>query len=661
MKISGIGLFIRKLAFLKFNYWTTEMIFLVSFSMVLVLLAITMPPVLTGDGAYYFAMLDGIANNYSPAITQGFRESHPGYELTKMTLLGRDGKLYGWHFFAFPLLCLPAYKFLDFWGLDVLKAFQLTNSFFIIFTLGVVFFSRLIAPIRWFVAGSFLLSTATLYFQWTSPELFSASGIIISSIGLVEGNFLSAAFFASVSSLQNPSSIMMLIPVFFSQMLLVRDANKVVLLTSGAFGKFWPIVAVSSVSLLPFGWNYYQFSVANPIAVSGLLDYSNINIIRLNSFFFDLNQGLIIGLPLLIWAILCMVGVRLFAYARQEASIFRREDLLLIGFILMVLPTLAQVNFNSASAVFMRYAAWTGMVPLVWVAVSIGRSVNVDTLALCFIPGLVLQIAMALTIGGLTFARIPSNLQFMPWVKLIWKWNPHVYDPLPQIFYERLLGHQVITNIDTPTILKSEDGTMIRILSRRKRIDTVAWEVCGGSSFVSIDSRPTSKPVIVHSESGFRYVTGRLRCNYAISPQIPIWKPPNSMTKDVKLVEGWSKIESWGAWTEGSHSRLSLSSGLLTNSSATILFIGRAYVTKRHPEQTIHVLINGKMVAAWVVRYPDDIIEEILNFDASQFSLSGEVDLEFRTLNPSSPSKNSQSNDTRNIGFGLERIYKIAP
>ncbi|MDV7394414.1 hypothetical protein RZS08_23730, partial [Arthrospira platensis SPKY1] len=102
--------------------------------------------------------------------------------------------------------------------LDVLAAFQLTNALFVALALiYVLVLSRLAAPARWFIAGGFLLSTATIYFQWSHPEVFTAALVLMASVGLVTRQYAFAALLTALGSLQNPSAALLILPIIGAQ------------------------------------------------------------------------------------------------------------------------------------------------------------------------------------------------------------------------------------------------------------------------------------------------------------------------------------------------------------------------------------------------------------------------------------------------------------
>lgn len=634
-----------------------EIIAATSAAALLVVLALTLTAIRSGDGQYYFAMLEGLANSGSPAITQAASEAafaRTGLNTsTGMVIAATDGRLYAWHFFAYPLINVPAYKLLQALGLDVLKAFQLTNAALVALSLiYILVLSRVSCAARWFIAGGLILSSGTIYFQWTHPEIYSAVLVLLASIGLVERRYPLAALMAALSSLQNPSSALIIIAVFGAQAWDLRGHSGRGLLTRTSLFAFGATVAAATVALIPYVWNIVQFGVPNPIANNGYILLSNINLRRLISFVFDLNQGLIVGLPLLLWAVPIALLARMTSiFTTGRASILKREDWLLIAFVLMALPTLGQINWNAGHSVFLRYAAWSGMALLVWVGVTLGGTC-VSWRAVGLVPALALQTMMALYIGGLSLMRFPSYVGFMPWVVPIWNHFPHFYHPLPDIYFERLNGYE--GNISTPAILTGENGELIRILSRQPSIDLVGEEVCGPQgALMPADFRSNSLPKISNTELGFIYVTGRLVC----SSRLPmVFSTAAGSVRRPKMNHGWSHAEQWGTWSSGTQATLQLNFQPPESGKVVMTIIGHAFVNEVHPEQKMILLIDGQQVDAWTVRHPVIKIERKIVIDSQRLNLQGRLSLDFRLPNAVSPSTLGLSGDSRKIALGLSEI-----
>jgi hypothetical protein len=635
---------------------SVEIVAAACIAVVFVVWALSMPATRTGDGHYYYAMVEGLAKNGSPAITDAVRETvraRVNVDPLGLTMTAKDGSLYPVHFFAYPLVCVPAYKVLGALGLDSLKAFQLTNA--VLITVAVIYvlvFSPLPAVARWFITAGFLLSTGTIYFRWTHPEVFSAALVLMASVAFVMRRYVCAALLAALGSLQNPSVALLIPAIVAGQAWELRSKRAIGFLHREMLAPLGKIVAVSSLAMVPYLWNLQKFGVLSPIVAHGFIDHSLIGLQRLWSFLFDLNQGLILGLPLLLWAVPVAVITRVIAKNQGRSGILRLEDLLLVGFLLMVLPTLAQVNWNGGCNIFMRYGAWAGMVPLVWVAVTVSNS-NTALQVCGVVPAMALQVAMALLIGGVSINRSPSYLEFMPWVVRLWSRAPHFYDPLPEIFFERLVGREA--SITTPAVLHDSNNVIVRVLTRNAKIQPVAEEVCGpGTVFVAADGRYESGPRIRDTERGYRYVTGRFICYHTLP--VTMSAKAGAVVRP-RLLNGWSSPEEWGTWSINSRAALHLNTLVDSGGKVGVLIRGHAYVNDQHPQQQIELLIDGQIVDAWAVKHPEPKFERMIVVDAAMFRQKGGLNFEFHLPDSISPKELGISSDTRSLGFGLWEIH----
>lgn len=121
-----------------------ELIVALFFGFLLTVMAFLMPAKLQGDGLYYFSMLIGLSTDASPSLsekTRGLVKEYCNFDPISGNekIRAKDGKIYGVHFWAYSLLCVPFYKMLNLLGFDVLKAFQLTNAVLVFFFIGVCF------------------------------------------------------------------------------------------------------------------------------------------------------------------------------------------------------------------------------------------------------------------------------------------------------------------------------------------------------------------------------------------------------------------------------------------------------------------------------------------------------------------------------------------
>lgn len=633
-----------------------ELVAWAAVSIVLVFIAMAFDAAPRGDVVYYLSMLRGFAENGSPEISEDVRK----YVFDRMGVMPgpggivaitRDGHLYAGHFWFYSLLNVPAYFILDFFDADLLKSFQLTNALIISGGFFYLFFlSNQKSAVRWGLAAIFILSTGSIYFQWTHPEVFSSVFLLVSALLFIDRRYAAASIMASISSLQNPSIALFVCPIFIGQLLDVSSGKIKNLFTFLSFRKLSLTVLGAVISLVPYVWSYIKFGYPSPIAHLGYVDYSLMSFFRLNSFVFDLNMGLIVGLPSLLWMIPFAVAFRIFESFRSGGKyFFKREDFLLIGFLLIAIPTFVQLNWNPGTSVFSRYASWAGMLPLVWSVLIICRQKS-WMMSIGLIPAVVVQAAMTMHVGGTAVDRHGSYVSFQPWVPYIWIESPHFYNPAPEIFYERLVHRE--EKPVTPAVF-SHGGVFYKVLTKKNNFDDASSELCGSGALKAIDQRSSSQPKFSAVELGFNYISGRMHC---VSKMPKNFVFDNS-SKDSVRMDGWSHPEKEGTWSLGYNSKISLPIIIDSGSVASIKIAGFAFVTSLHPEQAVSVKINGDVYDSFLVSYPNQNFERVIILGRNFKDNDGILSLEFSTPQAISPLKLGISHDPRVLGVSINSIF----
>ncbi|MCS7092166.1 MAG: hypothetical protein NZM26_02345 [Patescibacteria group bacterium] len=496
-----------------------ELIFVLTLTIVLSHYALTLEPYLNGDTIYYYGQLVGLANNGSPSFSGDVAiavQKRLGIDLMQQGMLIKsfNGLVYDIHFFAYSLLCVPAFKLLTLLKIDDAKAFVLTNAIFIILAITYVFyFSTFKRIVKWFLVLSYLLSTAFFYFRWGHPEIMCTSLLLMSAIALTEEKYFQSTLYAAVASWQNPSIAFHILVIFFKYAYtLIKDDG---LSLCKKFNHLVKFSLLSAVSLWPFIWNLSNFGVYNPIVASNFyIIYSNIGLERFISFFFDLNQGMIAGLPFI--ALLLPVFVlRRLQQVRKANNLINSYDCLLVSMAIVVIPTLAQRNWNAGHVVFARYATWASALLLVWSAEEL-NAFSLKKLAILVLLCLVIQVKIFKYWRGHNAPFVYPYTKHNEIVKLLWSINPHLYNPVPEIFIERILGYEVDTLDAQPPvtiIAYQENSTFLKIISKYEDINQVSKTICSSGRVLSaIDDRFTSRPKKQRAEHGYFYFTGRLIC-----------------------------------------------------------------------------------------------------------------------------------------------------
>lgn len=536
-------------------------LFWVCLVFVLIFLGLCLSPEGHGDGHEYALQLEAFANHFSPDIqvtdidtlttlvNQASRCQFNGYDTSILKHIARavmagvnadfqgiyksfSDKYYSCHFWFYALTNLPAKFFLKYTGLNELKAFTLTNALLIIVALGyVLFFSRQSLFTRLFLSTLFLLSGTLYYFKWGTPEIYSATLILIAVIACLDSRYIFSILCAALGSF-HPPPIALFIPMVLIKFFYNYRALSIKQIVKLNKTYLTGMLLVSSITFLPIV--FYLINFGRPSLIAAYVTDTNyITISRFYSFLFDLNQGMIVAIPgVFIGAILLIIYrlVMLF-YNRQSVSIFNFPDLLILFSIIIIIPCLSTLNFNSGCSVFMRYAYWAQVPLLVWITMelyTISGKLKYGFATIIFS----IQIIVNLFLGVPVFKQFVNDDQctMKPYIAFVFDNAPWLYNPEPEIFIERVLGEEKLP-LGPVTYLNS-NGYMCKILVSKADAANLNENVCGPGG-VLIDKFLNKRVSLTdinfnYNYSGIEwgYLSGSFYCaiqlSHAIKQSMPI-------------------------------------------------------------------------------------------------------------------------------------------
>ncbi|HWJ93416.1 MAG TPA: hypothetical protein VNT33_01740, partial [Telluria sp.] len=367
-----------------------------------------------------------------------------------------------------------------------------------------------------------------LYWNWSSPECMSAAGLLAGLLLFASGAPVAGAMLAGLAGQQNPTILFFF--GFAPLLLVLRGAS-----LKQALGKrnLVGIAAGVAVYALPLLFNLWQYGVPNIIA-KRFSDPSLVGMERLVSFYFDLNQGMILAIP--------AVLVALLASARRAPWLLAACALFTLA---LALPALAVLNWNSGAAGVMRYAFWAAM-PFVFALLLLLRERqrwHAGALA-------VLAAAQA---SAMVHAASYDYVEFSPLAKAVLVRAPARYHPEPEIFAERA-GHHDDYIVPGKAYALRVDGETVKTLVHAGSRDAL---LCGRGARLAAGNR------ITPASRGWLYVDGAVRCDDAGLQRQRLAAPDFSAGDTLRLAVGWSQVERHGAdwdgvWSNGPRSRLLL-------------------------------------------------------------------------------------------------------
>lgn len=489
-------------------------------------------------------------------IRVGKQEVHAAF------VRGRSGNVYPVHFFGYSALVALPFTLLDRLGANPVKAFQVVN-YAALFVLGLALLRFFGSPLRSAVGLLlFLLGGGVLYMNWTSPEFLSAAGLLAGLLLFLADAPLAGGVLAGLAGQQNPTIVMFFGFAPLLKMGLARRAGtplRAALTRADVAG----LAAGLAVFALPPLFNLAEFGVPNIIARK-FSDPHLMGAARLTSFFFDLNQGMILAVPGVLAAL---------AFWRWRGQGLATG--LCVALVLaLVVPALAVLNWNSGAAGIMRYAFWAAM-PILLALLLRLRAAPAWPRALV---GAVLAVQALAMLHASRYSYVEPS----PLARAVMARLPRWYHPEPEIFAERMGNND--------DYIHREQVYTYQVGGLRKSLffpGPAADALLCGSGAALAPGAPSSAAAY-----GWRYVDGVPDCRAGTLPQLS-WQAPQFRDHDGIAGDGWAGPGfgggAWdGMWSLGERSRLVLD--VPAGWRAGTLVLGGGYLDGN---TTTHVFVDG--------------------------------------------------------------------
>lgn len=427
-------------------------IVMILIAVIFLLFGLLKKPEINGDGYEYLGMSISIKNHLTPDlkpsdIPERHKLGHTAENIKTwpdeiFTMIdysahskSLDGKNYDIHFWMYPAFASVLMPVLYFLKLNPLKAFQFTNCLFLILMFWwLLYKTKFTDKLKYSLLVITFFSPIWFYAGWSHPEIFTFVFLYIALLEYFENRIISACFWGSFASVQNPAAI--LIPFFILVSTLIKKRKiDSELLFSGL---------VALVGLLPylfFYWHFHQLSLLSGVAVR----MDQISLDKILSLFLDLNFGLIIYIPVLFISLLYLC--------------LKKNKLAIISLILLLCMAFVdstQVNWNSDMNLLNRYSFW--MIPvIIFGLLDLINSIDLQTAKKLFIIYL-------LTTGFwiiFSFNKNRNNsVNFSPIAKLVLHVCPALYNPIPEVFAEKTMSKE--TSFYDKLPLNYYSGTLLR-------------------------------------------------------------------------------------------------------------------------------------------------------------------------------------------------------
>jgi hypothetical protein len=413
-----------------------------------------------------------------------------------------SGRYYAFHFWLYSLLAAPFLWVVQLAGFTPLLALPLVNATAV---LGASLYAAwsLRGKLRFLVPVAFLLCGTTYYLHWSGPEALTASAAFVSALAAMQGQRGHAVLAAGLAAAHNPGAISLGV-LIGGWWILLRRSPENALFAGGKLRRFdraSVMFAAGGGLLALLSPLFFWVTFGEPSLIGKqAVDVSVATPARLFSLLFDLNQGMLIGIPgvLLGFGIAAVIVFNLRSPSEQRL-LYLALGLGALTTLLAVLPALGTLNWNSGCSVFMRYAYWASMpllVAVLGVAARLAGSARVSLVG----SGALAQ-ALALGIYDIS-GTSAAYTQHGPVARLVMAHFPAFYNPEPEVFFERSLGREASPTAYTAVVWPNRVQPTKILLMRGQ---TVTWpELCDGQEFDAAS--------IARAGTEAHYLNGPFRC-----------------------------------------------------------------------------------------------------------------------------------------------------
>jgi hypothetical protein len=540
------------------------------------------------------------------------------------------GQFYAIHFWLYSLLALPFYALLKPFGFNPTAAFVVLN---IICTGAVFAYLRRIVPRHAPLAFlAFLVAGTTLYLRWTGPEVLTASCALVATLAMLRGRAGMAILLAGIGASQNPPLIFLMPFAVVLRFLMGKYASL-----------RWPdcppppvrrndallVAAGVAIALAPMA--FFQFTFGMPSIIARYMTSADlVTPQRFLSLYFDLDQGMIVGVPA---AFLALVLPPLLL-----AGAARRAWLVVAGLVVamtvaMSIPALSATNWNSGCIVMVRYAYWLAM-PLLALALRAAVALPPARLRVLLCAIVLCQVGV-LAANGVLGER-SSHIQHTRAARWMLDHHPTLYNPDAEIFYERYIGRE---GIMWPNLvyLHEVGGKPVKLLRHWTNFESSAGLCPAGQLLL-----PGS---IVSVNAGWQYLHAPFTCTAGGTAGSFAWRFDGAGdTVKSLLGSGWSAFEGTGLWSEGKVSALKIPIAK-GRQPVRIRMEGFYFATQHHSE----VSVNGQALGSYnLAKDAIELPESLRN--------APELAITLRHPDAESPKSRGESTDVRLLGFFLKTI-----
>ncbi|NRT37503.1 hypothetical protein BJV38_005598 [Clostridium beijerinckii] len=460
----------------------TKIILILFSTVLLIAMCFIIKPDMYGDGQEYMLMTEAFENHFSPDVSINdintatinynfkFDLNREDKQYPFGFFISNEGKNYSYHFFLYSLFVMPIKVILGILNINQLRCFQIFNAIIYIFALWYIYIKiKICEKDKFFIIMQLICNPVLYYLVWTHAEVFTYSLVCISLALYVNKEYEKAIFIVSIAAMQNQPIIFLGGLYCLDYFLKVYIGNKEIYAK-----KFLYQIIRKGICFIPFFipflFYYINYGTFSLIVSSGYVKANGIAN-KINSLFFDLNQGILPFMPMLI---IMFFIILVFGLLKKKL-----EVLLYIGTILMImLGCSLQMNWNPGESGIMRYNVWITPILIYFVIIYKDSFIKIrfkKTFEKLIITSIFITTMIIICTG--TFKYKYKHIEFNPLSKMVMNVFPSIYNPQEEIFAERALGMETDYYNKLPVIYSDESGYVKKVLMNNDSVNILLNEL----------------------------------------------------------------------------------------------------------------------------------------------------------------------------------------
>ncbi len=299
------------------------------------------------------------------------------------------------------------------------------------------------------------------------------------------------------------------------------------------FRLIFKLALIGLIAIIPMMFYYYHYNTTNLISVLDCLDNRYITFNRITGFYFDLNQGMILCLPLILPAYLIVLV--LYVFNKNINYVLRIESIVIFAAMIGITSVISTMSiWNAGQSIVNRYVTWVSAIVFI----------HLIFLIKDYKPMLKMVLFNNFLVAQIFVCFYFQQINLFDWEfaqhKDIAKWvmenHPDLYNPDPAIFATRTIKEFDVKNKTKPIFYFDKNNRVRKIMFNQTNIDAIGKYFFNKEALNKIKKYSKNYNWSYLKEEDFKYmVTDKVIYDDFKKDRIDYYKLMTSKNPDFKI------------------------------------------------------------------------------------------------------------------------------